>query len=631
MHAATLLVVAAAFHAEAPRSHPPMRSLPAASQRVLGPGPNLYVDAKRGKDDSGDGSRDKPWQSITHALPKLKPGDTLVLRSGVYYDALTISASGEAGKPLTIRSHPGELAVIDAGLREFAETPATAWEPAGDGARGEFRSAKEYKDLGSMVFGNFGDSLIPLHAYRHLVDLRSDICFWTIKNKLRPESGIYCGPGLWYDAKTGRIHARLQPTTLAALGEDNYKGEADPRKLSLIVGRPLAALLVKGARHLRFQDLVIRGSSTNTVRLEQAENVEFDGVTIYGASRALWSNGTVGLRITRSALRGISAPWSFRTSHKYRGSPAYVLMANPRLPANRDWEISYSELTDSHDGPFLGSVKGMKLHHCLVDNFNDDGVYVTACGMGGDLHIYQNVLSRCYHIFAYYGSFPTGSGVHVYRNIIDLRQPVYVGQPASADDPAFKDGMPGRGRLCGDHGSPTWEPMRFYQNTVVFNDAFRDYYGAGWGGHTGKRERQVFNNIFIQLAGNPGLKFDPTEADLRFDGNLLWGLRDGAAVKGDYFAAFQRSPVFTESQKAYPAGWTSHDRFADPKLTRVAADWRTPLDVRPLAVSPAINNGVELPADWPDPLRKADDGKPDIGALPFSIAMPMVGPKANRK
>ena len=46
------------------------------------------------------------------------------------------------------------------------------------------------------------------------------------------------------------------------------------RKLPLIVGRPVPALLVKDASHVRFQDLVIRGSSINTVRLERARDVE---------------------------------------------------------------------------------------------------------------------------------------------------------------------------------------------------------------------------------------------------------------------------------------------------------------------------------------------------------------------
>ena len=36
------------------------------------------------------------------------------------------------------------------------------------------------------------------------------------------------------------------------------------------------------------------------------------------------------------------------------------------FPFNRDWEISYSEFTDSHDGLYLGGVEDMKFHELLM-------------------------------------------------------------------------------------------------------------------------------------------------------------------------------------------------------------------------------------------------------------------------
>jgi hypothetical protein len=41
--------------------------------------------------------------------------------------------------------------------------------------------------------------------------------------------------------------------------------------------------------------------------------------------------------------------------------------------------------------------------------------------------------------------------------------------------------------------------------------------------------------------------------------------------------------------------------------------------------SPAVDAGVEIPADWPDPLRGADRGRPDIGAVPLGAAPWKVG------
>jgi hypothetical protein len=37
---------------------------------------------------------------------------------------------------------------------------------------------------------------------------------------------------------------------------------------------------------------------------------------------------------------------------------------------------------------------------------------------------------------------------------------------------------------------------------------------------------------------------------------------------------------------------------------------------------------VKVPAEWPDSLRAADKGKPDIGALPLGAPMLRVGPAA---
>ena len=45
--------------------------------------------------------------------------------------------------------------------------------------------------------------------------------------------------------------------------------------------------------------------------------------------------------------------------------------------------------------------------------------------------------------------------------------------------------------------------------------------------------------------------------------------------------------------------------------------------------SPAINAGAAIPGEWPDPLRRDDEGSPDIGALPLGTPLPHIGPKAD--
>lgn len=624
-------------------SHPPLRPLPTPSQRRLAPAPAHVVDPVRG-DDANEGSRVRPWKTLAHAVTRLKPGGTLYLRGGTYYEHVVVTAKGATQQPITIRSYPGELAVLDGGLREFYETPEKAWEKCPDGVEGEFRSVKTYPDLGgdethTNVLGNFGDSMVPLHGYRILGDLRTNNIYWNLKDNVGAENHIYCGPGLFYDVKTGRIHIRLAPTKMKYLPEeDNYRGETDPRKLRLVIaghqGGPVLAL--RGAENVRVQDLVIRGARGPTIEVSACENIEFDGLTVYGGSTCFQVKDTAGLRLLHTACRGIAAPWTFRGSLKYRAIESRLFSASdwiPSVPGNRDFELAWCEFTDSVDGVFVGNVKGVRIHHCLLDNVTDDGIFLTAgtaydgTTPGGDVHIYQNLLSRCLTTFAFgvgHGrqkalatGMQTGSGVYIYRNVFDYRRPVLYHQPTS---PAVVQEVKSKGRVASDHGGPTWEPMTLYHNTILADDPATYAYGTvGLGDHINKgTRRRVFNNIIVQLQGLPGNWFPPTNVDFQADGNLHWSAGLGSS-KGNPFAKFRQSKAFAESKARYAPGWGAGDRFADPKFVKFATDWKASLDLSLQADSPAIDMGMTVPGDWPDPVRDSDRGKPDAGALPLGV------------
>src|SRR5262249_58448193 len=131
---------------------------------------------------------------------QLGPGQTLCLRGGTYYERVKVTAAGTAERPVILRSHPGELAVIDAGLREFFEDPASAWEPVEKGAPGEYRSAKAYPGRAGKkarravaVLGNFGDSMVPLHGYRFAADFRTDNELWNLGKNDATDAGLYLG------------------------------------------------------------------------------------------------------------------------------------------------------------------------------------------------------------------------------------------------------------------------------------------------------------------------------------------------------------------------------------------------------------------------------------------------------
>lgn len=623
-------------------SHPPTRPLPVPSDRPMAEGAVRFVDPVKG-DDDGDGGSNRPWRTLGHSVKQLTPGDSLCLRGGLYREHIAITASGTADKPITIRAHPGEIAILDGGLAEFFDSPGEAWEPCPDGVEGEFWSRKTYPGLGSRadatnLLGRFADSMVPLHGYQTLGDLRSRNEYWNLTNKSDKEQTIYCGPGVFHDATTGRIHCRLAHTTLEALGTDNYRGETDPRKLRLIIaghaGGP--TLAIRGARWLRVQDLVVRGAREATVDIFDSENIELDGLTIYGGSSAIRAMDTRGLRVINTACRGIAALWTFRGSLKYRAIEARIFTASGWTPTgadNRDFELAWSEFTDSVDGVFVGNARAVRFHHNLLDNVSDDGIFLTSgtafdgSTPGGDVHIFQNLLSRCLTTFAFgvgHGrqravadGRQTGAGVTICRNVFDFRRPVMYGIPQTPEEKTLTS----FGRIAGDHGSPTWEPMTIFHNTVIAGDApFRAHYGGGLGSAMGGgARRRVFNNIFFCAQGMPGNVLPEKAVDLHADGNLHWSATDGAALAGDFFAKFRASKTAGESKAFYAPGWAAEDRFADPKFAHFSPDWTKPIDLDLAPESPAVDSGVALPDDWADPLRAIDKGKPDRGALPLGV------------
>lgn len=515
------------------KSHPPTRPLPQPSSRPIENGPAFFVDPVHGNDDA-TGSKTEPWRTVTHAVDQLRAGDTLYLRGGTYYEHVTVRANGTPQKPITIRSMPNELAVIDGGMREFFESPESAWEPNPDGIKGEFRSVKTYPELdgsagATNLLGNFGDSMVPLHGYRFITDLRNSNEYFHKLDASKTEAGngIYCGPGVFHDVDTGRIHVRLAHTHQQALGDDNYRGETDPRKVQLVIASVTSGptLSLENARYVRVQDIVVRGARTETISVSNSFNIEFDGVTSYGGYAAMRVRDSGGLRLWNCALRGIAAPWTWRGSLKYRALEARIFSASGWSPTgtdNHDFELAHSEFTDSVDGVFIGNVRNVRFHHNLLDNLSDDGIFLTArtaydgTTPGGNIHIYQNLLSRCLTTFAFgvgHGRqkmTPTGrqagAGVFIYRNVFDFRRPVMYQQPKE-DEPQITS----YGRVAGDHGGPLWEPMTFYHNTFVGAEPpFRSYYLAGLGGHlAGGSMRRVFNNISVQANGSPGAVLPP--------------------------------------------------------------------------------------------------------------------------
>ena len=651
MAALSLLFSSLLFAAE-PKiaSHPPQRRLPPPINRPFTAGPTFVVDAAKG-DDTNEGSKAKPWRSVQHAVEQLKPGDTLYLRGGVYHEKVHLTRSGTPKSPILIASYPGELAVLDGGLKEFLEAPATSWVPFQGGGEGEFVSTKTYpqaddrrtphqflpasweplwgiEDERPIALGHFADSLIPLHGYRTVADLRATNELQP-KNKKTGEEGVYCGPGLWFNRQTKRIHIRLAHNRLPGLGARAYRGETDPRKLPLVVAAGFGddVFRISGIRHVRIESLVLRGATGSPmIHIYGSEDIHLDHLTVHGGFPALLVNASEQIHVTNSAFRGLAAPWSGRAHMKYRGTPSYQIILQNNQPVNEDIEFANCEFTDDHDFAFLRYARNLRFHHNFVDNFNDDGL---ECGPKLRWHtilIHHNRIGACLGVFQQHeidkdespAEHNPESGVFVYRNVFDQRAGVYYSLPAKPDPTGTY--LKSEGHLISDHGSPVYPVMRVYHNTFLRREPiFRDYFLFGLGAVSLRNtERDIFNNLFVQTDRVPGAAYPGKVAGrLREGGNMLWGMKEGPNGRAAPFQRLRASAIFQASRDFYEPGWTTNDLVADPKFVKLVADGNEASDLRLARGSPAIDSGVTIPARWPDPLRGADTGKPDIGAIPF--------------
>lgn len=621
--------------AERPVSHPPLRPLPQAAERPLEPGPTRYVDAKQG-DDQHDGSAAKPWRTISHALTQLHPGETLVLRGGVYYESIRCAIMGTAEKPITIRSAKGELAILDGGWREFAEQPEQAWELV-SGATDEYRSTRAYPNV-RYALGSFADSYLGLNTYYHARDLRATS---EMMDPERPDDktsdvkSLYCGPGLWYDPATQRIHARLAHTHLPEVA--NYQGPTDPRRVPLlVVAANSTPLWLDGARHLRIQDIVIRGAGHNTVLFEQTENITLDNVTVYCGSNGLRMIGAVGLKLWRCGVFGNVPPWTYRQDTSKRAYPGRPLRDITRLnthallvpdagqecdvyayPQNEHWEIAYCDFGDAHDGVYIGGVTGV-FHHNLIDGTQDDGIYLSPMYPSylpkpSTIVVRQNIIRRCLTALAFGGKETTTDQVRIEQNVFDLREKIPTGRP-STRDPQSRFSM---GKVMGDHGSPPWPAMRIVHNTAIMAESTsRSAEMALSDASHLDRPRYVFNNLFVHPGNLPPLKL-PIGAS---DGNVYWSPTTTATQFEGLLTKARKLPEHAASQTYYPAQSLSQVRLGDPLLDE---------EYRPQQGSAAIDAGVLYnPGIELAPTIVGDRGAPDAGAIPLGGAPLRVGRSA---
>ena len=88
--------------------------------------------------DSNAGTSNAPLKTIGKAVSMVQPGDTVLIKAGVYREVVELKTSGTEGKPITLKAAPGERVVVS------GAEPITGWHKA---TKGEVRNNPNWQNI----------------------------------------------------------------------------------------------------------------------------------------------------------------------------------------------------------------------------------------------------------------------------------------------------------------------------------------------------------------------------------------------------------------------------------------------------------------------------------------------------
>lgn len=253
-------------------------SLPAPLRRSKGA--TRYV-ATSGS-DRNPGTRSRPWRTVQRALDRLRPGQTAIVRAGVYRQNLVAERAGRRTAPITIRGQRG--AVLAAGSGDGDNVPL-----------GLANGAAYLRFQGFVIEGATGSSTTDIYAFDDAHDIEVSDC--EVRRSARQ--------GFFSEATTRRIQI------LRCWFHDN--GGRGPENLDhniYVEGRShvIAGNLIEGARN---------GSGIqvypSTDRVTVAGNTivgnALHGIILGGGGDSMSNNALIVNNILAGNKTGIATVW----------------------------------------------------------------------------------------------------------------------------------------------------------------------------------------------------------------------------------------------------------------------------------------------------------------------------------
>ncbi|MGI9286894.1 MAG: hypothetical protein ACR2P1_16020, partial [Pseudomonadales bacterium] len=365
-----------------------------------------YYVSVRG-DDGNPGSLAQPWQTVNYALTRLRPGDTLYLRGGTYYEQVEVGVSGTASQPITIAGYAGEQTVIDSGFPEFQAPGNSDWELV-NGGRGEYRSKRSCQDKNIYTYvtgiAGYENERVALIPYQDIGHFRANTDSYAGSG-----SDFYVGPGTMEIA--GRCHIRLAKTTAMRNAEVRYgkvfaSENANPGAYGIVMSQAINTLRVSGA-YLTFKDITFNQAKRTILLDPGAHHVRFEGITAWmGASTVqTYSSQVHHITITDSRILGDAPYWVFWSDMKNAPQVANLSRGTSinLQGGTHDWNISHSLIRGSGQD-LIGTNNGehrIFVHHNRIENCGDDAFEIEGKAEHGGrddighIQIYENYIANC--------------------------------------------------------------------------------------------------------------------------------------------------------------------------------------------------------------------------------------------
>lgn len=95
-----------------------------------------------------------PESNLSSAVSDLNPGDTLILRDGIYYSAMNVRVSGTVSRPITIKAEHDGRAIVDGQMNRIPFEVGTPNVP----------SSSQYLIIEGIRFQNSSGSTVAIYG-----------------------------------------------------------------------------------------------------------------------------------------------------------------------------------------------------------------------------------------------------------------------------------------------------------------------------------------------------------------------------------------------------------------------------------------------------------------------------------